>query len=434
MKSVVQIQRQGKVKDVRASAAASGLPAKEIETKVALIQALIPLGLHAVGEELEAEVVALAGARYRRTGGQAGVVRWGQQRGSVYLADQKLPIPVPRVRDRAANREVSLTTYEQLQRPRAADAGLFRKVLVGLTCLQYKACAEAVPEAFGLSASSVSRRFIRASARHLQTLCERRLDRDEFVALVLDGKTFAEDALGIALQGQKQILGFVQTATENERVCAAFLRELLTRGLRIDHGLLCVIDGAKGLRRAIQTVFGAQALVQRCQWHKRENVVRYLPKTQQAAWRRRLQQAYERPTYAEARAALGRLRQELRGLNVSAVASLDEGLEETLTLPAWPGAVSDSGGQPEDHQLSGIPQCPARPAHRQGGSLAHVGPETALGGQCADPHRAASAADQRLPPSPAVARGAAGQDREGRARGGNSHCVMTASRPLRNFN
>jgi putative transposase len=251
------------------------------------------------------------------------------------LADQKLPIPVPWVRDRAANREVSLTTYEQLHRPRAADAGWFRKVLVGLTCRQDEACAEAVPEAFGLSASSVSRRFIRASARHLQTLCERRLDRDEFVAVVLDGKTFAEDAmviaLGLTLQGQKQSLGFVQTATEDERVCAAFLRELLTRGLRIDHGLLCVIDGAKGLRKAIQTVFGAQALVQRCQGHKRENVVRSRPKAQHAAWRRRLQQADERPTYAEARATLGRLRQEPWGLNVSAVASLDEGLEETLT-------------------------------------------------------------------------------------------------------
>ena len=184
MKSVVRIQRQGKGKDVRGSAAASGLPIEEIETTVALIQALIPLGLQAVGEALDAEVTALAGTRYRRTGGQAGVVRWGQQRGSVYLADQKLPIPVPRVRDRAANREGSLTTYEQLQRPRAADAGLFRKILVGLTCRQYAACAEAVPDAFGLSASSVSRRFIRASARHLQTFCERRLDRDEFVAVV----------------------------------------------------------------------------------------------------------------------------------------------------------------------------------------------------------------------------------------------------------
>ena len=86
-------------------------------------------------------------------------------------------------------------------------------------------------------------------------------------------------------------------------MCAAFLRTLVKRGLRLEPGLLCVIDGAKGLCTAIRTVFGVQALIQRCQWHKRENVVRYLPKTQQAAWRRRLQQAYERPMYAR----LGRL-------------------------------------------------------------------------------------------------------------------------------
>jgi len=336
MRRVGRMTRQGKVQDVPGAPSAAGVPTEEIDTKVALIQALIPLGLQAVAETLEAEVVTLAGTRYGRTGGRPDVVRWGQQPGSVYLADQKLPIWVPRVRDRAANREVPLTTYAQLQVPRAADTGLFRKVLVGLTCRQYEACAEAVPAAFGLSASSVSRRFIRASARHLQTLGERRLDQDTFVAVVLDGKTFAEDAmviaLGITLQGQKKILGFIQTATENEPVCAAFLRKLLERGLRVEPGLLCVIDGAKGLRKAIESVFGAHALVQRCQWHKRENVVRYLPTTQQAAWRRRLQQAYEQPTYAEARAALGRLHHELRQGNVSAVASLDEGLEETLTL------------------------------------------------------------------------------------------------------
>ena len=56
------------MKDVNVSAAASGLPAGEIETNVALIHALIPLRRHAVGEELEAEVVANASARYRRTG------------------------------------------------------------------------------------------------------------------------------------------------------------------------------------------------------------------------------------------------------------------------------------------------------------------------------------------------------------------------------
>ena len=139
-------------------------------------------------------------------------------------------------------------------------------------------------------------------------------------------------ALGVTRQGEKKILGFVQTATENGAVCSEFLRGVGTRGLRTDQGLLCVMDGAKGLRKAIQIVFGRQAVVQRCQWHKRENLVRYLPKGHQATWRRRLQQAYERPTYAEARAALLRLRQELRTINLSAGTSLDEGLEETLTL------------------------------------------------------------------------------------------------------
>lgn len=187
-----------------------------------------------------------------------------------------------------------------------------------------------------LSSSTVSRRFIRASARKLRAFLDRRLERADLVALVLDGKTFAEDAMvlavGITLQGEKRLLGFVQTATENEPACAAFLRALVERGFRYQPGLLCVIDGATGLRKALQTVFGSHAVVQRCQWHKRENVVAYLPKGHQAAWRRKLQHAYERPRYAEAKAALLRCRQELRLLNESAVTSLDEGFEETLTL------------------------------------------------------------------------------------------------------
>jgi len=336
MKRVFRIQGQGKVKDVGLRGLVTVPAAEGVDRKVALIQALIPIGLKAVEETLRDEVVALAGERYRRTGGRPGAVRWCRQRGSVYLLDQKLPVTYQRVRDRLQNTEIPLSTYQQLQQPRAADAGLFRKVLHGLSCRRYEACAEAVPAAFGLSPSTVSRRFIRASAKQLRELGERRLEGYDFVALLLDGKTFAEDAmviaLGITLTGEKVILGFVQTATENEPVCAAFLRELVERGLRAEQGLLVVLDGAKGLRKAIQTVFGGQALVQRCQWHKREKVVRYLPKTQQPPWRRKLQAAYERPTYAEAKAALLRVRRELTLINESAVRSLDEGVEETLTL------------------------------------------------------------------------------------------------------
>ena len=134
------------------------------------------------------------------------------------------------------------------------------------------------------------------------------------------------------MDGRKHILGFVQTATENERVVRGFLGSLLDRGLDISFGVLVVIDGAKGLRSAVKKAFRDRVVVQRCQWHKRENVVGYLAKGDQAEWRRRLQRAYERSDYREARERLVEIRAELEDLNQSAAASLAEGFEETLTL------------------------------------------------------------------------------------------------------
>jgi len=332
-RKVRQIRRKGKDVGVVPVAVRT---APDVDTRVALIQALIPVALEKVHEELTADVEWLAGARYVRTGRQPGHVRWTRQRGSIYLADQKIPIQVPRVRDRLRNQEVPLPTYERLQEPRALDAGLLHKVLGGLSTREYERCAEAVPEAFGLSASSISRRFKRASARKLRELTERRLEHYDLVALILDGKTFAEDemvaAVGVTMTGEKVLLGFVQTATENRKVCAAFLRELVERGLRVDLGLLVVTDGSKGLHAAVREVFDSAALLQRCQWHKRENVLAYLPERHRPTFRRKLQAAYEQPTYETAKRALGKLRAELTLLNASAAASLDEGFEETLTL------------------------------------------------------------------------------------------------------
>ena len=319
----------------RQSVSAAEVPHDDGDVTVAMIQALIPLGLRAVEEALQQEVRALAGRRYARADGRPGISRWGSQPGSIFLADQQVPIVVPRVRDHTTRREVPLTTYRQLQTPRAGDVGLFRRVLGGLSCREYEAAAEAVPEAFGLARSSVSRRFIRASAHELRRLQERRLDEAEWLALVLDGKTFAGDqlvvALGVTATGEKRILGLVQTASENKRVLVAFLRELGERGFPLEQPLLVVLDGAKGLRAAVREVCGAVP-IQRCQWHKRENVVSYLAKRDQPTWRRKLQAAYAHATYDAAKRALERLHRELRLLNASAAASLEEGLEETLTL------------------------------------------------------------------------------------------------------
>lgn len=334
MSKVLRVGAKGQVNFV--SRRQAGELAEDLGTRVAVIQALIPLGLEAVCDVLQRDVEQLAGLRYARSGGRPGHVRWSKEHGSIYLGDQKLPITYQRVRDQRQGTEVPLETYQRLQQPRALDAGLLRRVLLGLSCRRYEECADTVPQAFGLAPSTVSRRYIRASARQLRALGERRLDSYDLVALLLDGKTFAEDemviALGVTLHGQKVVLGFVQTATENTRVCAAFLRELVTRGLRYEQGLLVVIDGSKGLRRGVQEVFGETAQVQRCTWHKRENVVAYLPTTQQAEWRRKLQRAYEQATYAEAKATLDRLARELGVLNESAARSLAEGLDETLTL------------------------------------------------------------------------------------------------------
>lgn len=331
-KKVLRIGAKGKSKLTSKEQYLAG----DLQTKIEMIQALIPIGLMAVGEQLKKEVEELAGGRYSRQGGLPGHYRWGSEDRSIYLADQKIRTSVPRVRNRKENKEISLKTYELLQSPRNADEGVMRRILSGLSCHNYEACAEAVPEAFGLSSSTISRRFIKVSSRKLKELMERDLSGYDIIALFIDGKSFAEDemiiALGVTMEGEKIPLGFIQAATENERVVKEFLSGLLDRGLNIEQGLLCIIDGAKGLCSGIKRVFSDKAMVQRCQWHKRENVVSYLSKSLQPQWRRKLQRAYEKPTYEEAKAAMNRLKTELKLLNESALASLEEGFEETLTL------------------------------------------------------------------------------------------------------
>ena len=311
-----------------------GLPfffSADMDTKLELVRSLVPLGLMAVNDMLQGELETLVGPRYSRGGEN---VRHGSNPGSVKLGGQRHALRVPRVRTRDGE-EVALQGWLGLK-TQAPDEGLLRRVLYGLLSRDYGTAAEALPGAIGLSKSSVSRHAIEASAAQLKAFQERDLSVYELVGLFIDGKTFAEDsmviALGVTLDGDKVPLGFVQTGTENAKTLTSFLEELKERGLQIDQGLLVIIDGGKGLGKAVNNAFEGYALVQRCQWHKRENVVAYLPVSRQAQWRRRLQRAYEQSTYRQAKAALRKLHRELTLLNTTAAASLEEGLEETLTL------------------------------------------------------------------------------------------------------
>lgn len=305
---------------------------EDFDVKMSVIQELIPLGLKAVAEELKNEVIRLAGEKHSRGGDNA---RWGRQSGSVYLRDQKFGISVPRVRDVVDNREVPLETYQRLQQP-FNDEESMRRLLHGLSTHKYQESSSLAAEAFGISASNLSRKFKKCSGDKLQELQKRSLKQYDILAIFIDAKRYADDGiivgLGVTMDGKKIVLGIEQIHSENGRAIEQWLERLIERGLTFERGILFIIDGSKGIKKAIERKFSVYALIQRCRWHKRENVVAYLDDAQQAVFRRRLQDAYAKTTYKEAKAALLQLHQELERFNASAANSLLEGLEETLTI------------------------------------------------------------------------------------------------------
>jgi putative transposase len=269
------------------------------EARVAMIQMLIPLGLNAIKDALEQEVKALVGSRYERNESPLG--RWGSNPGSAFLGDQKVEIQVPRVRNTQTNKEVSLKSHEAIQNASVINDSILTRVINGISCRKYEKAAQNIPETFGIKRSSISKKFVQASSKKLKEFLERDLSQENIVAIFIDGKTFSENeivvAMGITLEGEKKILGFIETSTENTRVIKEFLGRLIEQGLSTENEILFILDGAKGLSKGIRSLFGAKAFIQRCQWHKRENIISYLSKTHQKRMRKKLQDAYNKPTY-----------------------------------------------------------------------------------------------------------------------------------------
>jgi len=314
----------------------------------------LPMPLVEVWEELQARVEQLAGEAGRkivhgileeevrqkvglphRPDPARGAVRWGRQPGYVVFGGQKLNLERPRVRTRAGE-EVELENYRKLQQDGRMQRAVAERVVCGLSTRKYRRAVESVLSGYGIRRSSVSRHFVRATANQLRELCERRLEQWNLVALLIDGIEFAGQtliiALGVEENGEKHVLGLWQGATENATVCKALLEDLVARGLNQERRYLFVLDGSKALRAAVERVFGERAEVQRCQIHKRRNVRDHLPEGCRADYDRQLRNAYAMTRYEDAKAALEKLFRQLERINPSAARSLEEGMEETLTL------------------------------------------------------------------------------------------------------
>jgi transposase-like protein len=283
---------------------------------------------------MEAEVVQRVGARSQRQTDRTAH-RWGCERGYCIVMGQKVPIDRPRVRT-LENEEVKLGSYEMFHRGEPLTETVWEKLMLGLSTRRYGQAVREFAAAYGLEKSAISEHFIEASRAKLREMMERRLDKLKLCALLIDATPFAGQqmvvALGIRQDGKKTVLGLRQGATENATVVGELLGDLVNRGLDFSEPRLYVLDGGKALHTAVKRYAGESAPIQRCQVHKRRNVLDHLTDEQKPAVAKKLNAAYALEDHAAAKLALTQLHRELMELNPSAARSLEEGVEETLTV------------------------------------------------------------------------------------------------------
>jgi transposase-like protein len=299
----------------------------------------ISTGKQVLAAMMEADRVALCGPKGvpdvdRRA------VRGGTTRSAVVLGGQRIGVRRPRARDIDAG-ELELPTFAWASGTDPLDAATMAAIAAGVSMRRYASTLEELPPpetALSVSKSATSRRFVALSEQQLARWLSRSLQQLDLPVVMIDGIHFRERvtlvALGIDAQGNKHVLGLREGSTESTRVVRSLLSDLVERGLDADRLRLWVIDGGKALRRAIVECFGVNAFIQRCQEHKRRNVIEHLPEDLHASVGRALRDAWGSANADLAKKQLQRLAASLQSQHPGAAASLREGLEETLTVQA----------------------------------------------------------------------------------------------------
>jgi putative transposase len=308
--------------------------------KEGLLALSVGVGLGVMAELLEEEVTDVVGPRGKHDP-ERTAVRHGHEDGEVTLGGRRVSVQRPRVRTAGGESEVPLETYRHFADRDPLTRLVLEQVLAGVSTRRFERTREPVgadveAEARSVSKSAVSREFVARTRENLEALMSRRLDDMRLAVMMIDGIELKGRtnvvALGITTEGVKIPLGLWEGSTENATVATALLSDLVERGLDPEQGILFVIDGAKALRKAIRTVFGERAQVQRCVRHKERNVLDHLPERDRPAVKRRLRRAWAENDHARALSELRLLASELDRSHPGAAASLPEGMEETLTL------------------------------------------------------------------------------------------------------
>lgn len=298
----------------------------------ALNEVSLELGRQLAEFILYAEREERAGPDYEPR--KRGLYKWASEPGSVFIAGQKVRLPRPRLR--RGDREVSLKSYAAMRDSAGFSDQLLGQSLAGLSARRYRETVVGAAQAFGVWPSAISEPLVEATSQKLQAFRERRLEDFMPLAIFWDtvhrgGMAFVV-ALGLDTQGQKRALGFWEGATENAEVGQMLLADLEERGLRLSAKVLFIIDGGKGLAKALKDRYGRKLLVQRCTIHKDRNLQAHLPKKYRREAHRRFRVALEQNDDQAAERMLKELEQWVRAINESAANSLLEAFHELLTL------------------------------------------------------------------------------------------------------
>src|SRR3989304_7320111 len=139
---------------------------------------------------------------------------------------------------------------------------LLEKVVRGVSCQKYAETVVDAAKAFGVSASSVSRHIIEATAKQLEEFKERSLSSHTPFAIFLDtihrgGEAFII-ALGVDTSGDKQALGFWQGATENHEICEELFSDMERRGVGLSPKGFLGTEGGQGGVQALRGGVGGE--------------------------------------------------------------------------------------------------------------------------------------------------------------------------------
>jgi putative transposase len=308
--------------------------------KTGLLAFVQQIGMLAFRELLDTEAAQIAGPKGKHLE-QRTHHHWGTASTSLPFGGRHVVVERPRVRRKGkGGKEVELPSVAAAREADPMPAHVAEKIVLGVSTRGYERSLEPVDESLetrGESKSNVSRALIERTTDKLADFLERRLDEVALAAMFIDGIEIGKRAvilaLGVTHDGTKLPLGVWCGSTENHVVAAALLQNLIERGLRVDAPLLFVIDGGKGIRKALVDVFGDRAVVQRCQVHKARNVREHLPEKRRAYVHRQMRAAYKSKSAKTAKMTLGQLASWLQANGEeSAAASLREGLDETLTV------------------------------------------------------------------------------------------------------